>query len=624
MSGICGIVRLDGAQADRATLELLLGPLRPRGPEGCGVWIGKGAALGHTLLATTPEAMVESLPLRHSESGCTITADVRLDNREELTAKLKISAANGIGDGELILLAYFTWGEDCADHLLGDFAFAIWDDRAQRLFCARDQMGMRQLTYCHLPGKAFIFATEPASVLRDPSVPQELNLGRIADFLDNLEHFDLSATFYAAVSRLPPAHSLVVDAAGLRLRKYWTLAARPALKLKSDEEYVDAFLDVFENAVRCRLRSPGPVGSMLSGGIDSSSVTAVAAQVLAEEGRGPLLTFSGVGANTETCPETRAIYAAARIAGIEPHFISYADLDSYRADLIRLTKEQAEPFDGEMVMLRAIYLAAHRLGLKSVLDGVGGDIVFYSDSWAARLLRRGRPLQAWKEIRGERHFWGSTGGLLAGAAARAWIPRQARALRRQIAWRWRDWLLGRSTLISADFATTSGLRQRRRHFRRDNSQFDRFDENERARRIENPRLFVGRERYDRVASSVAVEPRDPFIDLRVIDFCLSLPWEQLQSGGWPKLLLRRAMASKLPEEVRWRQGKEHLGSSFIHEIFRALAATELSSGRFRETIGPYVDLGRVHGGPARERCKDWVDSLCLHYWLERAKGREQS
>jgi asparagine synthase (glutamine-hydrolysing) len=627
MSGICGIVSFDGAQPSAPEIEIVLEPLKRRGPDGANVWTGDGVALGHTLLATTPEAVVEKLPLYHAESGCTITADARLDNRDELFARLGLPDVD-ISDGELIVRAYLKWGGACVDHLLGDFAFAVWDERQRRLFCARDQMGMRQLTYAHLPGRALVFATEPAAVLRHPAVPNDLNPGRIADFLDDLEHSTLTETFYAAISRLPPAHTLTFDHAGLRLHKYWRLITPPELSLASHREYEEAFLEVFAAAVRARLRSPGPVGAMLSGGMDSSSVVAVAAQILASEGSGPLPSFSVIDSDPTTCAETRAIRAASEISGIEPHFVSLRDLDDYRDELLRLTREQAEPFDAHMGLIRAAYLAAHRRGLKVVLDGVAGDIALNSDSLVARLLRRGRLLAALQEARGERKIWGATWPVwksLSTAAARAWLPRRVRALRRRAHWWLQDRRIGRVGLIRRDFADRVDLRGRRRLLRARDAFFDRLDEDERRRRIEYASLFVARERYDRVASAVAIEPRDPFMDVRVLEFCLSLPWEQLQAGGWPKLLLRRAMAGKLPDTVRWRQGKEHLGPAFTRELLGPLAVAEARSDRTRETIAPYIHLDSSAAGPGGPQdCTDWVEAICLYQWLESVVRDPQS
>jgi asparagine synthase (glutamine-hydrolysing) len=146
MSGICGILRFDGAAPDG--IEAMTVHMQSRGPDGAQHFHDGACALGHTLLATTPEALHETMPLTHMPSGCTITADVRLDNRDELLPVLGlIDAGRVVGDGEIILHAYLKWGEDCPLHLLGDFAFAIWDSRAQRIFAARDHMGMKQLIH---------------------------------------------------------------------------------------------------------------------------------------------------------------------------------------------------------------------------------------------------------------------------------------------------------------------------------------------------------------------------------------------------------------------------------------------------------------------------------------------
>src|SRR5687768_586533 len=246
MSGICGIVRLDGGKVTSAEIAAMTAVLERRGPEGTKQWQSGPAGLGHTLLGTTPEALVETLPLTDDESGCTITADVRLDNREELLAELGLDGESRvIGDGELILRAYLRWGDDCPKQLLGDFAFAIWDERQNRLFCARDHMGMRRLNYFHEPGKILVFATEPEAVLAHPLVPRRINQARIADYLDHMEGFDLTSTFFEDVHRLPPAHGLAADSTTLSVHRYWRLGAEPKLKLGPGTDYVRGFFDIF-------------------------------------------------------------------------------------------------------------------------------------------------------------------------------------------------------------------------------------------------------------------------------------------------------------------------------------------------------------------------------------------
>ncbi|MEP6200022.1 MAG: asparagine synthetase B, partial [Marinomonas sp.] len=144
----------------------MLAELSRRGPDGEGVACDGPAGLGHRLLATTPEAAVERMPFCHSQSGSQITGHIRLDNREELLVRFGLNnVGRVVGDGELALLAWLQWGEDCAVRLLGDFAFAIWDPRNHRVFAARDQMGMRQLIYAHRPGQLFACASSARAVV---------------------------------------------------------------------------------------------------------------------------------------------------------------------------------------------------------------------------------------------------------------------------------------------------------------------------------------------------------------------------------------------------------------------------------------------------------------------------
>ncbi len=621
MSGICGIWALGGGDPD---LSPILAQLERRGPDGTHRWSDGPVALGHTLLATTPEALVEVLPLTEPDSGCTITADARLDNREDLIEAVGLCAeTRTIGDGELILRAYLKWGEDCPKHLLGDFAFAIWDARRHQLFCARDHMGMRQLIYHHTPGQLFAFATEAEALVTHPAVPKRINEARIADFLDDLEGIDFTSTFFKEVFRLPPAHILVVEADVLSLRRYWQLTPGPGLELDSDQAYADAFLEVFTEAVRCRMRSAGPIGSMLSGGMDSGSISAVAARLLAADGGGPLNTFSAVGLDSATCVETRTIGAATNIPGLAPHFIELLKIADHRADLMRLP-DGTEPFDSHLTLIRAIYQAAHRTGVRVVLDGAGGDVILTSGNRVAHLLRLGRLFEAIREVRGEARFWGTDwpiGGILASAAWAALVPAPLRALRRTVITRYRDRRSCTEGLVAPAFADRVTLGARRARLRRHSPGGQLSKPAARARSIFHPSLVVARERYDRIAAAMAIEPRDPFLDIRLIHFCLSLPSAQLQAGGWPKIILRRAMANLLPANVIWRHGKEHLGWSFTQALFETWPGwrEQLKCGRSR--LDPYVadaefDTGNHPFGKALDT-EPQIKLFFLLNWIER-------
>lgn len=566
MSGICGAWHISGGAAD---LGPILSLLEQRGPDGTRQWDDGKVALGHTLLATTPEALIEKLPLADPVSGCTITADARIDNREDLITELDLDhESRTIGDGELILRAYLRWGKECPTKLLGDFAFAIWDSRVGEIFCARDHMGMRQLIYHHHPG-LFAFATETEALLSCPDVPKRINDGRIADFLDNLEGLDFTSTFFEEVFRLPPAHCLTVSDQGLSLRRYWELRPGPQLKLGSNEQYAQAFLEVFTEAVRCRLRSAGPVGAMLSGGMDSSSVVAIASRLLASREAGPLKTFSAVGPDPDTCIETRSIEAALTIAGLDPVKVDYSDLEDSLDELIRLTRDVSEPFD-QMTLIRAVYLAGHRAGVKIMLDGVSGDVALTASNRVANHLRHLNFRAAWREARDEQRFIGIPGYAARTMVEAAWtllIPSGIRKLRHHILWLAKTHLAGRPRLMSTHLAHKVNRYARWRKFRSHISYRRLPEAEQRAQAIRHPHLTVGRERYDRVASKLAIEPRDPFLDIRLLQFCLSLPASALQNEGWPKVLLRRSMKGMLPNQVLWRRERKHLGWEFKQSLF---------------------------------------------------------
>jgi len=550
-------------------MKAMTAVLERRGPEGTHHWISGRVALGHTLLATTPEARMEVLPLGDPESGCTITADVRLDNRAELAADLGIGQGGAaMGDGELILRAYLRWDVACLEHLLGDFAFAIWDPRCDRLFCARDHMGMRQINYSHVEGERFVFATEAPAIAALRGRAEPLNEARIADFLTGLEALDFSSTFYRNIHRLPPAHYLLFENGALRLVRYWQLTPKPLLDLPSDEAYAEAFLEVFTEAVRCRLRSDGPVGSMLSGGVDSGSVVAVATSLLAQQGRGPLYTFSAISPGGEDCVETRSIEAALAMPGLVPTQINCGELGPYQDDLMRLTQAADEPFDGHMMLPRAVYLAAQRKGIKVMLDGAGGDLALAAATQIPRLLRTGRWMEAWRDLKGERAIYAPGYSLwrnLAWACRMAWTPGWLKRLKRLV-----ERALRRDRvydeLIEPEFAEHIGAVERRRAYEEWFPTKRVSLQDERAHGLTRPDLVVGRERYDRTAAALAIEPRDPFLDLRVVELCLRIPGDQLLREGWSKALLRRSVKGLLPDAVRWRRGKQHLGWSFTQAV----------------------------------------------------------
>ena len=628
MSGICGLFHLDQSPVDKFDLQAMTTMLHERSPDAKRHWQRQSVGLGHTLLQTTTEPGVEKQPCLHEESGCVITADVRLDYRRELLGQLgRIDDHDSIGDAELILLAYLAWGETCLDRMLGDFAFAIWDPRQQTVFCARDHFGMRPLYYYHRPGDRFLFASDPKAILVLPQVPYRINEGRIADYLvPQLEWIDYTSTFFEGLTRLPPGHKMTVTTGNLDISEYWTPLPGPELGALSDDDYVQGFREVFSKAIEERLRGPaGRVGSMLSGGMDSGSVVSIAKELSVANGNGPLSTFSGAQRRGDDCAESRAIYSAIGMPSVSPTFVHPDGID----DLFgKLTSGIDEPFDGEFTILKAIYLAAQAQGQRVVLDGAGGDIVLSEGSYILRLIQSGHILRALNEISGLNKFWGVSPLLsdflhFFGSAI---SPRPLKELvqplrnRRNI-----NEYLDYST-ISPEFATRVKIRDR---FDRMADMFpgawhaDYFVERTAAIRSN---VAAGRERYARLAAAASIEARDPFLDRKVVDFCSRLPGRIRMQGGWPKTILRKMTENSLPDDVRWARGKPHLGSLFNAALTRqAIRHGAIDENRLQRALQNYVSPAKLR--TAWLQFRDGSDTQNLHsayvlsLWLRQNENR---
>ncbi len=294
MSSIFGIIQFNQKPLEAETLQKMQQTLNHWNADDTGVWQKGSVGLGHLMLWNTPESLHEKLPLHHTESGCTITADARIDNREELFTKLNIEhwLRKEIPDSILILKAYEKYGEDCVKHLIGDFAFAIWDEKEQKIFCARDHMGVKPFFY-YQDENIFAFASEKKGILCLDNIDKAIDKQFFYNQLIVPTTQALDTTLYEKIRRLKPALTITVNPfkKELRFNKYWDLDAFTETKLSNQKDYYDGLLHHFEQAVICRIRTAFSVGSELSGGLDSSAITSAAHQFLKQNGR-QIISFS--------------------------------------------------------------------------------------------------------------------------------------------------------------------------------------------------------------------------------------------------------------------------------------------------------------------------------------------
>lgn len=626
MSGIVGIFGKSGHAIESQVLETMLQSIAHRGPDGSKTWQGDGIGLGHCMLWTTPESLKEVLPYRDAAADLVITADARIDNREDLINALALEIVNdrAISDSEIILAAYQTWGQDCPNHLLGDFAFAIWDSRKQTLFCARDHFGIKPFYYCNTD-QYFIFASEIKALLAVPDVSRQLNERRIADYFLEPMLESKSDTVYEEIFRLPPAHWVSVEAqADFSPRSYWSLDRTAILTLPTDEDYEAAFRDIFFEAVRCRLRSAFPIGSHLSGGLDSSAITCVAHELLEQAGSHTLHTFSNIFDRISSCDEREYFNVVLEQGRYTSHLIE-ADRVGPLSEWQEFFRYLDEPFLGPShFLVHGLNRATQSSGVRICLDGFDGDtVVSHGSVYFTELARQGK----WETFVAEAkavsgHFDTSPGTILSGyampylaelAQKHQWLTfakrvhgiSRAFSISRRKLWLQYgikpylpQWLLG---LVHKLKYGTQKAHQSDASFPASavfNPQF--------AERLNIANLYKAHElerRYpdtvredqykdlscgafthvlelsDQCASAFSIEVRHPFMDKRLVEFCLALPPEQKLKNGWSRSIMRRALAGVLPEAIQWRGGKASMEENFEHGLLhtdRAIVENALS------------------------------------------------
>src|SRR6266568_4415403 len=596
----------------------MLVAMRHRGPNRTGVWSGGPVGLGHCLLWTTSE----SLPASNPTGELAITADSRIDNRDELLASLDLVSRphREITDSELILRAYEHWGERCPEKLLGDFAFAIWDQPRLTLFCARDHFGVKPFYYFR-SDQAFFFASEIKALLSLGEVPRRLNETRVADFLvPNLQ--DTSMTFYKDILRLPPAHSLTVRTNGVLLQRYWSLDPNREVHCRSNEEYADGFLGIFTDAVRVRLRCSFLLGSMLSGGLDSSSIVCVARQLMAGSGDHRLHTFSVVFPNVPECDESPFIQAVLDQGRLEPHRVAAGGF-SPLGDLDLMLAREDEPFFAPNLFLHwALYKAAKEQDVRVILDGIDGDLtVSHGIGILRELAGRGQWIALAREIIAlSQRFQRSPWRILENHILRPLVPKSVRRVRHLLRGK-QTRALALAPLLSRDFARRTGWTQTQESKRRGQVRTAKQDH---YRGLTQGLIPYSLEVADHAAMAFSIEPRYPFFDKRLAEYCLALPTDQKIFHGWTRMVMRRGMANILPEKVQWRGGKADLSQNF----FRSLLTSE---GKVLEemvrnpvaAIWEYVDqeaLRRIYHRAVSSGDRDaalvlW-QALALELWLQ--------
>ena len=595
MSGIFGRLNLAGQPVAPEVLEDMRKSMAYWGPDGSGIWHHQNIGLGHLRLRNTPEAGGDSL--RHSEAsrGVVLSAHARLDNRGSLVAELARSGERSeqIPDSELILRAYLRWGEGCVDQLLGDWAFGLWDAPERKLLLARDHHGISSVYYCRQT-RFLAFASSLKGILALRDVPRRPNLLHIAHVLAAWLG-DGAQTGYEEVFQLPAAHLLTVTAGQVVVRRYWDPSTIAPLRLGSDREYLEAFLEIYDEAVRCRLRAPerqnpgidagsgaaqpfaGVVGATLSGGLDSSSVCALAARELrSRDQRLPVFTsvpaFSTAGAEAPNRfgDETPFVEANRQFMGnVDVQYIRARTVSPMAGMEHALAlHEQPAYAPGNLFWIQALLETAQRGGVRILLTGQGGNATI---SWTGGmqnfwpLVLTGR----WRDL------WRNSKGM---------EPDLLRALKRHLVLPlvqpWRDQKVrwqnrhappwDKYSAINPRFAQSLDLRGRMLAAGHDPHFLKRLEPKADQLKLIRPGRNELGAIWAETGAGYGMEVRDPTFDKRLIEFCLAVPASQYRVGGQNRALIRRSMAGLLPDVVRLNTRVGCQGADLGHRLLATL------------------------------------------------------
>ena len=574
MSGFFGILRTDGAAVDQRWLSDLAAKLSFRGPDGTNIWTQDGWGCSFAFLQTDPGRQAAQQPVT-LDGRFFLLGHVRLDGRNDLLHRLSESLRTLVHDPkdeELMLLAWQQWGEDSLQHLIGDFSFALWDTREERLWCARDFIGGHPFYHAHVAG-VFCFSNTLRILHEVSEISREFDELFLADFLLDGLSTDFTRTVYRDIHRLAPGHLLKFDGGGVVVERFLRLPIEEPLQFRHPEEYVEAFRELLQQSVGDRIPDAA-VSLYLSGGLDSGSVCAVATQLASQcdqRARLKAFTFGWRPLLDDPEPEFASLTAKhldlAHEVLEDPSFILFEPFETGAGPT-------PEP-DPEVFLARGRRLSqpvAHHA--RVVLSGDGGDNVLTGQAWPYFLFLKKRG--DWSGI--ARTF----GDFL---LAHGKLPPLRGGFRTRLRhfWKGSDEWDGYPTWIVGDFERRVQLK-------------DRWQQRRTAPVYEHPthpKAYKGLhgtfwagalESEDAASIGVPLETRAPLLDLRILRFLLRLP-----PVPWcvDKELLRKAMKGYLPDAVLQRP-KTVLRMDPLEACQKKLAWTPATITPPRDIL-PYVN-----------------------------------
>jgi asparagine synthase (glutamine-hydrolysing) len=600
VSAIAGIVRFDGGIVARRDLARMLGTMAHRAPDRQNSWSEGGVGLAHGLLRVNHEDVFDAQPVHDHAASLTLVADVRLDNRETLADALAIpeAALARLSDSALLLSAYRRWDQGCVEHLVGDFAFAVWNGQTRGLFLARDHMGQRGVFF-HRAAGGFAFASEIRALLTLPDVPRVLSEGAIARRLMWGTDWPAGETHLRGVVGLGGGRTLTIDSAGVATeRVYWTPRADPVHEGRSESYYIATYRLVLAEAVACRLRRLTRAAALcMSGGFDSAAIAGLAGPIVTAQQRKLVGLSAAAPAGKGEADDPRPWIELCQ------RFMPHLDVRWYEGhpdalgDLEGAFLAADGPVGLGFHVDRHLFRLGAADGARLVMDGMGGDytVNHRGDRALAYFLRSGRLGRFLREIGPHLRFSGhSAWRTLRRDVLEEVLPigllRAIRRARRRFAPAWM------TRMVAADFA--------RQVIARGDVDPDRVYEvgvsrntmrEECAEICRQTASFAPGERA-MSAARVGLEHTRPFHDKRVVEFGMAIPEELYVKHGRNRYLACRALADVYPPEFQTRDRRQTSGAPDARQAVTAAQRHMLEEVRRLEAKPAhprYVDFSKV-------------------------------